>query len=351
MSTHKSTPRSGFTLIELLVVIAIIAVLIALLLPAVQSAREAARRIQCTNNLKQIGIALHGYHDVFQCLPFGKGNNYMDSVMNAPAYARWSAHSQFLPQVEQKAIFDSINFSLPPEVPNIAMGFMPAFQNDNLANMTACQTTIKTFLCPSEASGGLPGGNNYFSNEGSWLCDACEQTPSMMSPGVYPQGPFYNRSYVRLASMTDGTSQTAFFSEKRRGTGYPNPKTDLYMMDNATSLAQTYQLCTNLDMTMAMSLCSLMGASWAIGDMTCTTYNHVAGPNSRSCAGMGGGMMPSMSMVDMAVQLPPTSYHPGGVNVLFGDGSVRFTKETISLDVWRSLSTRNGGEVVSSSAL
>jgi prepilin-type processing-associated H-X9-DG protein len=173
----------------------------------------------------------------------------------------------------------------------------------------------------------------------------------MMSPGVLPLGPFYNRSFIRLASMTDGTSQTAFFSEKRRGTGTPNPKSDMYMMDNATSLAQTYQNCTNLDMTMAMPLCSMMGASWAVGDMTCTTYNHVSGPNSRTCAGMGGGMMPSMSMVDMAVQLPPSGYHPGGVNVLFGDGSVRFVKDSVALDVWRSLSTRSGGEVISSNAL
>src|SRR5580765_156922 len=123
-NTIMPPPRSkGFTLIELLVVIAIIGVLIALLLPAVQAAREAARRIQCTNNLKQIGIALHNYHDVFQVLPFGKGNNYMDVIMNAPVHARWSAHSQMLPQLEQKPTFDSINFALPPEVPNIgAMG-------------------------------------------------------------------------------------------------------------------------------------------------------------------------------------------------------------------------------------
>jgi prepilin-type processing-associated H-X9-DG protein len=121
----------------------------------------------------------------------------------------------------------------------------------------------------------------------------------------------------------------------------------MLMMDPATSLAQTYQTCTNLDMTMAMPLSSRLGATWAIGDMTCSTYNHVAAPNSRTCAAMSGGMM--MSMANMAVQLPPSSYHPGGVNLLFGDGSVKFMKETVALNVWRALSTRNGGEVLSSS--
>lgn len=99
---------------------------------------------------------------------------------------------------------------------------------------------------------------------------------------------------------------------------------------------------------MAMPLTNWMGVTWVVGDMTCSTYNHVSAPNSRTCAGMSGGMMMG-SMANMAVQLPPSSYHPGGVNLLLGDGSVRFTKETVALNVWRALSTRNGGEVISAS--
>jgi prepilin-type N-terminal cleavage/methylation domain-containing protein len=349
--------RRAFTLIELLVVISIIAVLIALLLPAVQAAREAARRAQCVNNLKQLGLAVQNYHDVFLCFPFGKGPNYMAIDPNAPVYARWSAFSQILPQLEQKPLFDAINFALPPDVPDLGGGgmgdMMPAYTSPNGSNVTVTRVMISAFICPSDAGGvtSFPGSTCYSVNEGSWLCDACEATPSTVAPGVYPQGPFYNMSCVRLSGIIDGTSQTAMFSERRRGQGTPNPKSDLFQMNNATSLNQTYQTCNGLDITMAMIFTSSMGMSWAVGDMTCTTYNHVSTPNTRSCAGsgMGMGMMDPNSMVNMAVQLPPSSYHPGGVNVAIGDGSVRFVKDGITLNAWRSLSTRNGGEILSGS--
>ena len=117
----------------------------------------------------------------------------------------------------------------------------------------------------------------------------------------------------------------------------PDTKNDMYQMNNAATIDQTWQFCTNLDMTMAMPLTNWMGATWSVGDMSCTTYNHVAPPNARTCAGMDSSMMMNGSMANMAVQLPPSSYHPGGVNVLFGDGSVRFMKESITLTVWRAL--------------
>src|SRR5262245_50975279 len=123
--------RAGFTLIELLVVIAIIGVLIALLLPAVQQAREASRRAQCSNNLKQIGLALHNYHDAHKILPFGKGKDYQTSLPGTPVYPRWSTQALLLPFIERDDFYTGINFELPPETPGMqgVIPFMPPYQN------------------------------------------------------------------------------------------------------------------------------------------------------------------------------------------------------------------------------
>jgi prepilin-type N-terminal cleavage/methylation domain-containing protein/prepilin-type processing-associated H-X9-DG protein len=339
--------RSAFTLIELLVVIAIIAVLIGLLLPAVQAAREAGRRAQCTNNLKQIGLAIHNYLSTYQVLPFGKGGSYAPSVPGTPVYARWSCNSQLLMFLEQGTLFNSIDFNLPPETPGMAgaVPFMPPYQNPNRENATSSRTQVATFLCPSDAPPIIdwPGGNNYLGNMYTFACDLGENSPSTVAPNEVPRGVFYFASAVKIADVTDGTSQTAFFSEKIRGQGLPNPRTDMLVFTNQTSMDDTYQACRALPPT-AVPLTSRQGMSWVMGEMCCTSYNHVAGPNDRSCAAPN---FPG-TMANMAMQVPPSSLHPGGVNVLFGDGSVRFLKNSVSLTTWRALGTRNGGETVSS---
>jgi prepilin-type N-terminal cleavage/methylation domain-containing protein/prepilin-type processing-associated H-X9-DG protein len=342
------TRRSAFTLIELLVVIAIIAVLIALLLPAVQAARESGRRAQCTNNLKQIGLAIHNYLSSFQVLPFGKGNNYVASLPSAATYARWSTHSQLLMFLEQGNLFNSINFFLPPETPGMAgaVPFMPPYQDPNRENMTASMSQVATFLCPSDGPtiSGWPGGNNYLGNQQTWACDLSENFPSTVAPNEVPRGIFYYNSSVTLAHVTDGTSQTAFFSEKIRGQGVPNPLTDSLVIPSQSSMLATFQTCQGLNPMTAVPLTSRQGMSWVMGEMCCSTYNHVAGPNSLTCAGTPfAGTMANMSM-----QVPPSSRHPGGVNMLFGDGTVRFVKSTIDQPTWQAIGTRNGGEVISS---
>jgi prepilin-type N-terminal cleavage/methylation domain-containing protein/prepilin-type processing-associated H-X9-DG protein len=342
------TRRSAFTLIELLVVISIIAVLIGLLLPAVQAAREAARRTQCINNLKQIGLAAHNYHTAFGVLPFGKGPSYQAVLPGTPIYARWSAHSQLLMFIEQGNLFNSINFNFPPETPGMGgtLPFMPAYQNPNRENATASRTTVATFLCPSDAPTVpiWPGGNNYWGNQQSWGCDLSEVLPSTTAPNEVQRGIFYFLSSVRLAQVTDGSSQTAFFSEKIRGQGTPDPRSDAFVTVNQTSLDATYNTCQSINPLTTVPLTSRMGMSWVMGEMCCTTYNHVSPPNTRSCGGVG---YPG-SMANMSTQSPPTSHHPGGVNVLMGDGTVHFTRDGISLPTWRALATRDGGEVISS---
>jgi prepilin-type processing-associated H-X9-DG protein len=228
-----------------------------------------------------------------------------------------------------------------------AVPFMPAYQNPNRENMTACGLVqVATFLCPSDGPpvSTWPGGNNYMCNQQTWACDLSENYPSTIAPAEVPQGILYYNSSTKVASVTDGLSNTAYFSEKIRGTGTPNPKTDMLVFTNQTSADTTYTACQTLNTLTAPPLTSREGMSWVMGEMCCTLYNHVAPPNANTCAAPN---YPG-NMANMAMQVPPSSNHPGGVNVMMGDGSCRFMKNTVNLQAWRALGTRNGGETLSS---
>ncbi len=308
--------RSGFTLIELLVVIAIIAVLIALLLPAVQSAREAARRIQCTNNLKQIGVGLHNYQESRGVLPGA------DMVFNV---TELSALTNILPYLEQSNVYNSVNF---------------AFSYQDPINSTAAFTSINGFICPSDLPLPAPtygAQTNYMANMGAGIVwqSAINQNAALPQPN----GVFYGNSATSFAAITDGLSNTTFYSERVVGDfnlSIVSPIPDVFFSaDFPTTPDQALQLCQALDITnLANQFPLFMGAPWLNGQHI---FLHVSGPNTRSC-----GFFAALRAV-----MPPSSRHPGGVNTCFGDGSVKFVKDAVNLQVWRALGTRNGGEVLS----
>jgi prepilin-type N-terminal cleavage/methylation domain-containing protein/prepilin-type processing-associated H-X9-DG protein len=304
----------GFTLVELLVVIAIIGILIALLLPAVQAAREAARRVQCNNHLKQIGLAVHNYHDTHRVFPFGAGGTGN----------KYSAISLLLPFMEQTTLHDKINFSLPYTDP---------------ANDSARLTEIPMLRCPSDLPNPLPatgGATNYMANKGSGIVWNTATGPNATLPP--PNGVFFMQSAIRFRDITDGTSNTAAFSERilaDGSNGIVSPVADVFFHPGSPTTAdEAVQMCDALDITnLANQFPLFMGSPWIDGQHT---YLHTDGPNSRSCG----------FFLVLRANMPPSSRHPGGVNMLLSDGSVRFVSETIELATWRALGTRDGGEVI-----
>ncbi len=348
VDSTRSRNRSGFTLVELLVVIAIIGVLVSLLLPAVQAAREAARRMQCTNNLKQIGLALTNYESAHKVFPFGKGESYRN--VPAPVYARWSQHALILPFMEQQSLYSQIDFNYPPETPDMGNGivaFMPAYSSANGKNRDACRIPVPNFLCPSdlEPSSTWRAQNNYAANSGGWLCDRTDEPAGSQdtAPNEVQRSVFYFKSHVRTKDITDGVSNTVFFSEKIRGQGTPNARTDVFIIPHQTSLTALYDTCTNINRATTIPFLSKWGLSWVMGESCCTSYTHVATPNKNSC----GGLNYPGTMTNMNMQVTVASYHTGGVNVLMGDGSLKFVSDGINLQIWRDVGTRNGGEVAS----
>lgn len=336
--------RNGFTLVELLVVIAIIGVLVSLLLPAVQYAREAARRTECSNNLKQIGVALHLYHDVTKGFPYGKGISY---PAPAKGYARWSTHALILPYMEQSTLFSAINFDYEPATPGMGgvVNFMPAWANASGINVNASKLPVATFICPSDGNAqpqDWPGQNNYCGNQGSFLCDRTDVggLATDLSPSEGNNGMLYYLSKVSISSVTDGTSNTVFFSERLRGFGAPNPKRDIFVISNQSTLQGTFDTCRAINPLTATPLTSKWGFSWVMGENCCTLYNHVAPPNSNACAGIP---FPG-TMTNMSMQVPPTSNHSQGVNIMMVDGGVKYCSNMVDLTVWRAVGTRNTGE-------
>lgn len=327
--------RRAFTLIELLVVIAIIAVLISLLLPAVQSAREAARRAQCVNNLKQIGLAVHNYESSWQCLPMGEMTGAMSPQVGVLGY------------MEQTALYNSMNFNLNQRW----LWTQPQ-------NLTSIRIRVASYVCPSEvynannpSDGYASWSTTYAWNSGTWW------PQNKAWNGVFGRSydddaavrPFMGSTYT-WAALSDGTSNTLLAAEVANG-----PIAAGAARTRVSDCFEVRGLNANSTVDQAVAACSAVNASsgpipwsgtwrhkgypWVEASVWRNWFNTIRTPNQSCCT------MDNVSW--WYIMKPASSYHPGGVNAVMGDGSVRFFKESVNRPVWMALSTRAGGEVIS----
>jgi prepilin-type N-terminal cleavage/methylation domain-containing protein/prepilin-type processing-associated H-X9-DG protein len=359
-----SSQRRGFTLIELLVVISIIAVLIALLLPAVQAAREAARRARCVNNLRQVGLALHNYHNVNDCFPPGAYQAWNATTKKYINNGDFSALARLLPDLEQQPLYNAANFSI--ACYNDAIG--------DVINSTVTHTRIATFLCPSSPvpdfnllGAGYTAtapGTSYFASLGSTLEFAGNQQTGPPN-GVFQYNA--NGGSIGINRITDGTSNTIAFGEWRIGsgnTGVITPTSDIVFLGSfppgvTRNTPQTSMPAGAATFPQWLSQCAAalstanrqgktvaLGESWAYGLMGITLGTILLPPNSQypNCSTDGVNTIESPGMMNLR------SYHSGGANVVLCDGSVKFVKDGISMPTVWALGSRAQGEIVASDA-
>ncbi len=307
----------AFTLIEMLVVITLIGLLVAMLLPAVQSARESARRIECSSHLKQIGLALENYAGSHQVLPGAtNGRNY-------------SYISMILPHMDEHNLFNSINFSFTA----------PSTSSRDQANVTALNTTVSVLLCPSNQNGSLREGSltNYVGNTGT-------NYPKDEFNGFFTKGGSrsHRRAPIGHGSILDGLSQTIAVSEWIA---------DNHITTSADEVSKTFNvvgLGSKSDFPQFVGRC-LDGTSferawrakrsiWISGTVGNTAFSTLIPPNHRSCTSDGRSSTAIMTSA---------SRHVHGVNTLFGDGHVQFFSSSINVETWRAMGTRSNQEVIS----
>jgi prepilin-type N-terminal cleavage/methylation domain-containing protein/prepilin-type processing-associated H-X9-DG protein len=324
---------AAFTLVELLIVIAIIGALVALLLPAIQSSRGAAARAMCANNLRQGGLATQNYVSARGRFPNGTVAKEFPAQPFTPwTFYRWSALAQLLPYMENSAAYGALDLSVPLYGANLLV---------RPENVEAVKTFVPEFLCPSDINRAVSpdfGPTNYAMNAGSGIGGGTTRATD---------GVFFMNSQVAPAKISDGLSKTALASESRLGqpqTGsFHDPQLE-YKFAFGSPLSDTVCKAAN-----QWNMSDPRGFAWVNGEFRCGLYNHYYGPNSATpdCMGvqLGGG-----------VQLQFTPYgwrtarsaHPGGVNVIFADGSLQFIGDAVDLDVWRAVSTIAGNEAAGS---
>jgi len=324
--------RDGFTLVELLVVIAIIGVLVGLLLPAVQAAREAARRMSCSNNMKQIGLGLHMHHDTMGFFPSQRDNLKAPVPTSQQSFYRWGPLGLLTPFLEQTAIYEAIDLKKPLYL--FSMGPPPGVAtHPDLAEEVA--TSVPTFLCPSDVNQRVSqewGATNYHANNGT-----------AQDGGVYENcdGLFYIDSRKKFRDILDGTTNTAAFCETLVGSGLPDSTRGVANESAESVTASVWNAAAaTIDDSWCLDDSSAVifnrGEKWADGSVNDSGYHHFRGPNS----------MINDCYSRFAATKSGRSRHTGGVTVLLADGSVRFITDSIDLNTWRLLGSVADREVV-----
>lgn len=310
-STKFKLRTNGFTLIEALVVIATISILIGLLIPAVQAAREAARRSQCVNNLRQIGLALNNYEAAFSVYPRGA---------NGEVY---SGHVMLLPHLEQSNIYNMFNFN--------AAGALGGFAQGE-CNATVSGTVLEAFCCPSDPDSMTSQTTNYAWNGGFGI-----QTTDCV--GSFCSSAMPNRRYINPAAIVDGLSNTAAMTEWKLGhTNSSDDSTVVFRVgvQSGESYAVFINNCQNANRRTTNFGSWTKPAQWSNGYYSSTILNFNSLPNSISCTY-------DNSRLDFG-NWPASSYHPRGVNVLFHDNHVTFYTDSVASTLWKSISTRAGSD-------
>jgi prepilin-type processing-associated H-X9-DG protein len=340
---NRVSSALGVTLIELLVVLGIIGLLMALVIPAVSQAREAARRASCQNNLHQIGVAMHAYHDDHGTFPPARGQNPASSLLYlypVDEFKHHSFHAQLLPYLGYQPLYASLNFScgVPPY-----WEYSPPWVSLDGQNLTAMHQVVSEYLCPSDPNAvrSSPGRNNYRVNVGIGLCG--------WRPGCGPadgMGAFNHWRCISAAEFSDGLSNTVALSEKLCGAGLSKftPRTDVAYFPlsgpcRVISLDWVISQCVSVAEPVS-DFYSHTGFTWAIGENLQTAYTHTGPPNAEFVDCGFDGVRPRCGAFSAR------SMHPGGVNCLFADGRVRFVASSIELGAWRALGTRSGAEAI-----